>query len=206
MLNERDEFLLSRLPDGDLSEDEDAHVQTLLASSAAARELVEEYRRLAGALAAEAVPEFDFAGAQSEIFAALDAESRTVTPMVVDARSRSVWARAGVRASRRMAIAAVMLAGIAVSIHYLAPRGGGGSDAGHAGAGGGASVATSLDVSGPRAEPSTGTLNLTVGPSPAIANVPPDQLYSDDASHIRPRVMVAPESAPAKDNSPHDPF
>lgn len=74
MLDERDEFLLSRYPDGDLSVEERARAEELLATSAEAREVLRQYRQLSGVLRlGRETPALDYDAMRETVLVALDA-------------------------------------------------------------------------------------------------------------------------------------
>jgi hypothetical protein len=76
MLDERDEFLLSRYPDGDLTEEERAHVETLLAQSDEARQTLRQYRQLSGLLRlGREQPDVDHDALRQSIVANLDRDA-----------------------------------------------------------------------------------------------------------------------------------
>lgn len=73
MLDERDEYLISRYPEGDLSPGERAHVEALLAESTDARDLLREYRQLSGLLRlSRENPPVDFASMRRAVSAGID--------------------------------------------------------------------------------------------------------------------------------------
>lgn len=73
MLDERDEFLISRYAEGDLSPGERAHVEALLANSEPARELLREYRQLSGLLRlSRETPRVDFDDLRTNVRAAIE--------------------------------------------------------------------------------------------------------------------------------------
>lgn len=77
MLEERDEFLLSRYPDNDLSQDELAHIEKLLAESPEARALLRQYRQLSGLLHLGRVsPALDHDELRAQILANIDTPSQ----------------------------------------------------------------------------------------------------------------------------------
>lgn len=79
MLDERDEFLLSRYPDGDLTGEERAKVESLLAESEEAREALRTYRQLSGLLKlGREQPELDHDALRRSIWDGVDRVSAGV--------------------------------------------------------------------------------------------------------------------------------
>lgn len=75
-MNQRDEFLISRWVDGDLTEEERAHVERLLAESEEARALLREYRQLGGLLKlTRQPPDIDYDALHAAVMRRIEASS-----------------------------------------------------------------------------------------------------------------------------------
>lgn len=141
MLDERDEFLISRWVDGDLTAEERARVEKLLAESDAARAMLREYRQISGLLRlSRETPDIDFGALRSSIHDAIDrVESRPdlvrppepaedIPPPSLRlpkaaTRSRSYWARWSELSRRQwvaMAASVVLALGLSWQLYRTA--------------------------------------------------------------------------------------
>jgi anti-sigma factor RsiW len=228
MLDERDEFLISRLVDGDLSAGERAHVEALLAESEAARAMLREYRQLSGLLRlSRETPNVDFEAMREDIAAAVEQSQaaaglededlqaplpRKLRLAAEDGRDeresgrlhrepgRFRWA-AIANGSRKLAIAAslVLAVGLAWSLYEAASLSPLTGVITATGQGSG-----KLEVSGPRSAGGglSGSMQVRIGPAAGTPLVlPPSELDS-----MYGRVEVLPDSVPALNADPDRPF
>lgn len=234
MLDERDEFLLSRYTDGDLTPDERARVETLLAASPEARESLRHYRQLNGLLSlARETPDLDFDALRDGILEQLDAPSddapsddadavrpheqrRLLSPRADDAAA--VAPSLGFNRLIAMAACVLLAAGLSWQLYRISPA--------LPIPGSPMAVQTSQDptdlialtpapgptgagvliVSASRPESSNlpPVTAITIGPSPAVANLTPRDLYAPDR-RTPPKVAIEPLTQPAA-SDPRSPF
>lgn len=105
MIDERDEYLISRYADGDLSEGERARVEALLAGSGEAVAMLRQYRQLGGLLRLGRVtPEVDHDEIRRNILAAIDPAVRAEREEAAGVGDRDgawVWEEAEAAESRK---------------------------------------------------------------------------------------------------------
>lgn len=217
MLDEQDEFLISRMTDGDLSPEERAQVERLLAESAEAREVLRQYRQLNGLMRlARETPVADYDAMRRDILSATQetdvstSERMTLADgeeVASDTRSRQFWSSGGML--RKLAIAAslVLAVGLSWQFYRSTPHGlspgntqSGSSD------GSSPMVSTAQNVGvvtvlGPQVErPSTpGVVKIEIGPAPSVAGLPANELYREETRRGASRVAIQPQVLPARE-------
>jgi hypothetical protein len=224
MLDERDEFLLSRYPDNDLSADERARVDALLAQSPEARHILQQYRQLNGILSLRReTPAYDDATFRDAVRSGIETD-----PQEAFARDslpiRPKRNRMLLQGSGWIAAAACLLlaSGLAFQLYRLTASPGSTPSllpptdpnsplASSIEIGSGKPInraAGVLTILGPSAQPAQGTAIaiVNVGPSRAIANVPPEVLYERDLRKGPSRVAVLPDARPAVQRDDDSPF
>lgn len=229
MLDERDEFLLSRYTDGDLAPDERARVESLLAASPEARELLRHYRQLNGLLSlARETPDLDFDALRHGILEGLDTppddtdavrpheQRRLLTPRADDAAA--VAPAIGFNRLVAMAACVLLAAGLSWQLYRMSPAlplpasplaaqpSADPTDVIALTPAPGPTGAGVLIVSASRPESSNlpPVTAITVGPSPAVANLTPRDLYAPDR-RTPPKVAIEPLTQPAA-SDPRNPF
>jgi negative regulator of sigma E activity len=152
------EFLLSQYLDGTLDTVQAAGVEERLANDAEARKLLEQYRKLDGALQALPLPGIHWENLANQISRSLDA------PELEPQSYPMPWVRHSFRLHTvtRWAVAAVMLVAVGLGVRTYLVRSGASR--------GGPSFA---QIAGPQAETAAGTsvCAIEVGPSATAANV-----------------------------------
>jgi anti-sigma factor RsiW len=187
MLDEQLEFQITQYVDGTLPAGERALLERELEQNEAARGVLAEYRKLAGALGAlPAVPSVDWGQLEQRISLAV-AEQAAQAPArgveegeQADRPYRLPWVRAG----GWLAMAACVLIAVGVAFHLLSvptPK--------QMGAPAGALV----QVTGPQAEPSGGPVvaQISIGPAAALADRSDLPMYGDNILNSPSQLIIA---------------